>query len=86
MTKKEILRLKYDNATTAKSWLSLIAYPQLLCSWQNVHPDDQIKVATVSSHIAGYTCVATCSRQRGIHNHHIWCKDKCDIIESFIKK
>lgn len=59
----------YNKAEAEKSFKSLVPFPKLMYRWQIRHPDDRLRIATLASHKLG---------------HHVWCGDKCDIINKFI--
>lgn len=63
----------YQKAEENRSWAILVPYPRLLFRYQRLHPEENVRIATVASHKL---------------NHHKWCEttDKCFTIEQFLNK
>lgn len=63
----------YNKAIRENTWSSLVPYPMLLMRWQIHYPQDNKRIATVSSHKLG---------------NHLWCDtpEKCKTVDDFIKE
>lgn len=61
---------QYDEAVLAKSWKSLLPYPCLLYRWQMSHPLDSLQISKIASHKL----------------QHTLCKEKCRVIDVWMKK
>ena len=81
------VKQKIEQAEYRKSWAYLIGYPSLLAYWQSSHPKDCSDIANVASHIHGYFHDERCKviRPESHPTPHGRCKDKCQIIDDFIK-
>jgi hypothetical protein len=71
----DFLQTKLIAAEYEKSWVSLIAYPQLLFAWQHRHSPDILRITTIASH--------------RIRLHRFcdgYLSSKCVTVETFMKR
>lgn len=64
-------KIVWDYAESVNSFKPLVPYHDLLTIWQSKHPADTRRIATIGSHRCG---------------NHLWCGEKCETIEGWIKK